>query len=209
MATFKKKITLKEREKKLIVNYFQPLLKKNDLVGLRNYFTDWYNSFSNSPAAYWDEMEIIQLWILQELGEKLYFKDATKVFDCEFADFDNLVSIEIPGHVQVIGAEAFNCNCLSEIKLNEGLKVIGGSAFDCASLKKITIPSSVEHLGEYCFNSCDKLSEIRFKGKTPIEIGYGAFDYTNCKIYVPAGKKVTYDGQQLDAEIEADRIISY
>ena len=72
-----------------------------------------------------------------------------------------LMSIEIPGSVEILNAGTFNsCTSLNSITFNEGLKEIGGSLIYESSVKKIYIPSTVEEIGTFAFAYAHNLMEI-------------------------------------------------
>ena len=72
-------------------------------------------------------------------------------FETDYADFVNLVGVNIPDSVTWIGDEAFyRATDLQEIKLPKNLTELGWRAFGfCASLKEITIPKGVKKLPQY------------------------------------------------------------
>lgn len=99
----------------------------------------------------------------------------------------------IPGHVEIIGANAFmSCKGLSHLSLPEGLKEIGDRAFcDCENLTEVTIPGSVKRIGSSAFIGCKNLSSVT--------VGFGVeiidkYAFNGCEqlqtISLPAGLKV-------------------
>ena len=65
----------------------------------------------------------------------------------------------------------------------------------CTGLTSITIPNSVTSLGDYCFEDCSGLTNIKMKTSTPPTTGSGAF--SGCSslttVYVPKGAKEAYN----------------
>ena len=137
----------------------------------------------------------------------LYNKDATKILfypalantsftvpetvveitSGTFRNRADLVSIEIPASVEVIGDEAFagctklnaitftgertnseltvgnsafkGCSSLTELVLPNGTTSIGDNAFEATGIKTFTVPEGVVYLGDYAFKS-SKLTKI-------------------------------------------------
>jgi hypothetical protein len=81
---------------------------------------------------------------------------------------NNLVSLKIPGTIEIIDKAAFAHNKLKRIMLSEGLKTIGKEAFYNNRLTNITIPSSVTNIKSYAF-SHNKLTVVKIPDITKIE----------------------------------------
>lgn len=79
-----------------------------------------------------------------------------------FASCANLVSINIPNDVSVIGSSAFvDCNHLKSIIIPNNITSIEDYAFSgCRNLENITIPNSVVNIGENAFKYCYGFTEI-------------------------------------------------
>lgn len=76
----------------------------------------------------------------------------TRIPDYSFLDCPNLVSVEIPKTVRVIGREVFRKSGLSEIVLPEGLEEIQYEAFAfCPNLESVKIPKYVRAIGYSAF----------------------------------------------------------
>jgi uncharacterized repeat protein (TIGR01451 family) len=79
-----------------------------------------------------------------------------------FNDCYKLESITIPGSVQEIGLHSFSdCEGLKSITLSEGIKTIGPDAFAyCKGLTEVTIPGTVTTIGSYAFSYCSGLKTV-------------------------------------------------
>ena len=96
-----------------------------------------------------------------------------------------LMSIEIPGSVEVLNAGTFNgCTSLNSITFNEGLKEIGGSLIYESNVKKIYIPSTVEEIGTFAFAYAHNLMEIT------VHENNQHFDSDNGVLYTEGYEKV-------------------
>lgn len=82
--------------------------------------------------------------------------------DCAFSGCKNLSSIAIPNSVVSIGAYAFEeCSSIVLIDFPDGLKEIGEGAFSgCSELATVTIPVGVERIEKLTFKGCSSLSNV-------------------------------------------------
>ncbi len=70
----------------------------------------------------------------------------------------NLVRIDIPDSLKIIGQHAFlHCSNLSTVTLPNGLESIDYGAFSDSGLKSITIPNGVSYIGSGAFAGCNKM----------------------------------------------------
>jgi uncharacterized repeat protein (TIGR02543 family) len=99
--------------------------------------------------------------------------------------YSDIVSIEVPGTVEVIRAQTFNgCRSLATATFDQegSLRVIGGGAFyGCVSLDgTIAIPSSVEMIGQNAFAYCEGIDALVFGADSRLTvIDLGAFRECN------------------------------
>ena len=95
-----------------------------------------------------------------------------------FAQETDIVSINIPKQVEVIGANAFHsCRSLQTVSWdqNGSLKVIGGDAFsDCNVSGDIVIPASVERIEDKAFAGASHISSVTFPKGSRLSKYYGA-----------------------------------
>lgn len=125
---------------------------------------------------------------------------------------NNIVSVEIPESVQIIGSAAFEycdglesvilyggeiiesyafskCTNLNSVKLSDNIVEIGSDAFsECTSLESIAVPESVQIIDTAAFWHCSNLKEI----KLPKEIDYLGYSvFTRCisleSVIIPNG----------------------
>lgn len=76
--------------------------------------------------------------------------------------------ITIPKGIETIGAGCFlQAPNLSHVKFEEECicRHIHYGAFDrCSKLSRVELPESILSIGEYCFNECNSLTELYYKG---------------------------------------------
>lgn len=102
--------------------------------------------------------------------------------------------LNIPNSITSIGGIAFiNCSGFTSCTIGSGVTSIGDEAFSrCSSLTSIDIPSNVLSIGREAFYECYNLSKITISRTTPPTLGSGAFDGSDCLIYVPANSYELY-----------------
>ena len=98
----------------------------------------------------------------------------TAIGENAFCDCKNLISVDIPGSIKMIGKLAFyGCSKLYEINVPYGVAYIGtGVFYGCQNLMYVTLPKSVKSIGRHAFSGCKKLSSVSLPdGITTIENG--------------------------------------
>ena len=102
--------------------------------------------------------------------------------------------LNIPNSITSIGVRAFSdCSGFTSCNIGSGVTSISDSAFSwCSSLTSIDIPSNVLSIGKNAFYQCYNLSKITISRTTPPTLGSGAFDGSDCLIYVPANSYELY-----------------
>lgn len=77
-----------------------------------------------------------------------------------FGDCTSLVSISVPNSITSIDGLCIGCTSLVSVTLPEGLEIIDRSFNGCSQLTSITLPDSLIRLGETAFNRCSLLEDI-------------------------------------------------
>ena len=127
-----------------------------------------------------------------------------------FYNCSGLTSVTIPNSVTSIGNGAFyGCSGLTSVTIGNSVMSIGRSSFwGCSSLTSVTIPNSVTSIGASVFSGCSGLTSVYSMIEDAFAINQNTFGdatYNNAKLYVPIGKKATYqstDGWKNFANIE-------
>ncbi|MBQ7829341.1 MAG: leucine-rich repeat protein [Clostridia bacterium] len=106
----------------------------------------------------------------------------TKIRTRAFAGHNNLISVQIPETVQVIGEGAFEqCKNLESVNLPSKITIIYSYTFSgCEKLKGVEIPAGVYHIGEEAFADCVSFESIVIPASVT-KIGAFAFrDFSDC-----------------------------
>ena len=107
-------------------------------------------------------------------------------------------SIRIPNSVTTIGDCAFSCSSLKNIEIPSSVSSIGKGAFEYnENLTSVVIPNSVTTIGKGAFYGCDNIETVYSlitKVPTIDENSFSEIVFNNANLYVPKGKKVTYQG---------------
>ena len=109
---------------------------------------------------------------ITSFDELQYFTGLTSLGAECFSGCFNLTSITIPDSVTSL--ESYECFA------------------NCSSLASIVIPYSVIDIGDGCFYDCSSLTTVTIESITPPTLGYGVFDSTVEKFYVPASSVSAY-----------------
>lgn len=107
---------------------------------------------------------------------------------------NNIVEIEIPGTVTMIGSDAFgptsheSFSKLEKVTIEEGLTTIENNAFSgCKSLASVTLPNSLKNMKYGVFGGCQNITNIIIpSGVTNIEsnafTGWTSEQTINCRV---------------------------
>lgn len=114
-------------------------------------------------------------------------KAVGKMYVKEYSN-DGTISVKFMTEVEIIKDYQFaNCSNLVNVEFPTSLRVIGASSFLCTGIKKLVIPEGVEEIGREAFNSCANLEEVILPS-TLKKIEEGAFFKTKIKkLVIPEG----------------------
>ena len=133
--------------------------------------------------------------------------------DSAFKNCKNLISVNIPDRVYLIGYQAFyGCSSLTSITIGDsvtgdGVTEIGKSAFyGCSNLKSIIIPDNVTSIGNYTFYNCTSLTNITIPNSVT-SIGERAFSFCSSLTSITIPDSITTIGE--DAFLSCNRLISF
>ncbi len=114
-----------------------------------------------------------------------------------FIDCANVETVKIPSTVTNIKPSSFERCGLTSIEIGRGVTFIDYEAFrDCEKLTKLILPSSLKTIENETFAGCSALTEIYVNRNNPprvISTTFNDVDKTTCKVYVPTGRKSTYE----------------
>lgn len=103
-----------------------------------------------------------------------------------FGRCDSLKKVFLPKGIENLGEKAFADSGVTEIIIEDGTENFGGFYAFGPNIKKLTIPASVKKLKEHIFY--DGLTEVRFLGDAPTEIGEEPFGSKAVIYYDPNTK---------------------
>lgn len=109
-----------------------------------------------------------------------YF-NVTEIAANAFQGNENIISVSMPGSIEVIGDRAFaDCINMETLILSVGTKSIGTEAFlNCGKITNISLPFSLESVGKRAFKGCTNLTYINdLSGINLKKVGSGCFDDT-------------------------------
>lgn len=98
-----------------------------------------------------------------------------------------------------INDEAFAGCQLMQINIPPTVKIIGNGAFKNSTIARINLPTSITSVGKDIFEGCKALTEVRLETTTPPEASGRLFSLddpletpSNAVLYVPYGSKAAY-----------------
>lgn len=90
-------------------------------------------------------------------------------------------SVEIPGSIRKIGAEAFVYSSVKRVTFGDGLREIPEMAFySCKNLETVSLPTTLSVIGNSAFCSCESLEYIIIP-RSVASIGSAAFNSSGLK----------------------------
>ncbi|GMI06399.1 hypothetical protein TrVE_jg159 [Triparma verrucosa] len=101
---------------------------------------------------------------MKQLARVVFLLNITKVRDRACLYASNLVVVDIPEGITIIGRWSFwGCSNLKDIKFPKSLKRIGSMSFArCSSLEEVgLLHTNVHYLGDSAFSSCTSLREMK------------------------------------------------
>ncbi|MBE5741206.1 MAG: hypothetical protein E7351_01570 [Clostridiales bacterium] len=110
----------------------------------------------------------------------------TELLSHTFYGCDDLISVNLPKNLTVLGADCFNgCESLPTIELPSGLTKIDEDCFyQCFALDNITLPTTLTYIGGGAFDECKSLTSL-FIPKSVTYMGYAVFNrYCSSMSYV-------------------------
>lgn len=111
-----------------------------------------------------------------------------------FLNCESLQNVMFHDDLEVIGMEAFwGCHALTRVDLPDSLILLGRYSFAGTGLTSITIPDQVISIHPFCFDSCDKLTEV-VMGSGIKEIGEYAFQACTSLKEIELPEKLEYIG---------------
>ncbi|GMH90429.1 hypothetical protein TrVE_jg4141 [Triparma verrucosa] len=124
---------------------------------------------------------------IEQVTKIVFLLNITKVGYGACALASNLVVVEIPEGVTIIGDSSFlGCNSLKVVTFPKPLTSIGGGCFrECYSLEEVDLlHTNVQKLGDYTFTDCTSLREMKVPDSLQT---LGAVVFFNCSKLVPSG----------------------
>ena len=122
---------------------------------------------------------------IKQVTKVVFLLNITKVGDhaCMYAS--NLVVVDIPEGITIIGDYSFDrCISLKHISFPKSLTSIGGGSFYCSSLEQVDLlHTNVRELGTSAFNSCTSLREMKVPDSLQT---FGLNVFRNCSKLVPS-----------------------
>ena len=137
-----------------------------------------------------NQIELGMFWNCSKLANIKLPSSITSIGAYAFCGCDSITDIIIPTRVVSIEDAAFmSCDNIINIIIPDRVTNIGKQAFErCRKLKNVTIGEGVSTIGHDAFRECRNLTNVYCKSKTPPDLGFNPFAYTNpykLKLYVP------------------------
>lgn len=119
----------------------------------------------------------------------------TSIGEMAFKEIRGQGSLTIPGNVKSIGYSAFSQTTISDLTLCEGVKTIDNYAFyNNDAMISVSLPSTLTSIGEYGFDDCMHLNEVKAYMPEPFSLIGTVFGRNagTCVLYVPQGTRDAY-----------------
>lgn len=126
----------------------------------------------------------------------------TEIGEQAFFGCSGFTKLEIGNSVNIIGEFAFSkCSGFGgPLTIPNSVKEIGQSAFwDCSGFTStLTIGNSVTKIGGMAFSGCSGFKTVNVLAQTPPRADVTVFSNYDATLYVPVGKKDTYQNSSND-----------
>ena len=152
----------------------------------------------------------------KEITSVVVEEGITHIGSGAFHGCENLTSVSLPESIESIGSAAFRFAPLTDIEIPANVTTIYHLTFQQNAFTDVTIPVNVTHiyslsfsqsqalssviiegnlvlLDDMVFSNCPNLSEIKFYGDAPEEIGEYAFGNITATVYYPEGNETWAD----------------
>ena len=138
---------------------------------------------------------------MKEVTKVVFLLNITKVGDYACRLASNLVAVDIPEGITIIGEDSFAyCYSLKDIKFPKSLTSIGRSSFNsCYSLEEVDLlHTNVEELGNCAFYYCKSLTEMKVPDSLQT---LGTYVFDGCYRLVPSDVDFTL--------LDNDAVVTY
>ncbi len=141
-----------------------------------------YQAFQNyarlTKILMGNNVEVIKNYGFSGCKNLVDVKLSNSLYDAGYKAFENctrLESITLPLSLTGDASEMFSgCKSLKTVEFAEGATKIPNGLFKNGSITSFVCPESIVEIGEYAFENCSNLKEVKFSDKLEI-IGKGAF----------------------------------
>ena len=141
-----------------------------------------YQAFQNyarlTKILMGNNVEVIKDYGFSGCKNLVDVKLSNSLYDAGYKAFENctrLESITLPLSLTGDASEMFSgCKSLKTVEFAEGATKIPDGLFKNGSIASFICPESIVEIGEYAFENCSNLKEVKFSDKLEI-IGEGAF----------------------------------
>ena len=135
--------------------------------------------------------------LIEYFDELQYFTGLKSIAPNAFINCTELISMQLPNTVTIIGNSAFSCCArLSNINIPESVTMIESSAFGlCSQLKNITFPNSLTFLGSSAFLNCSKIETINIPANVSVIESRCFMGCNNAQSVVVAEENPFYDSR--------------
>ena len=115
----------------------------------------------------------------------------------------NIKELNISGHVETIGKQAFDdCDYMTTFTVSGSVGTIGTYAFnDCDGLTTLNITGTIDKIGSYAFSDCDAITSLAIKANNVEDYAYEDMDgLKSITLYgTTIGNGVLYDCDALES----------